>query len=327
MILALIALIATPIIVGVINDAKKNAFTDTAYGIIEAGKLYYAGELDNDAFLGKDFDFSKNIEELKLSGEKPGKGWLTVNKSGEQSLLVTEKTNTWCAQKGFVEDKVKIEPYQNSHCASADIIPGSSFSGLVKDFSKKGQDGLAHNISYEKGAAVLNGNAYISSGYAKYPFTKGITLVTRFYYGSNIGSTSNNIIANWEDSGGGITAYGQSIIAKLYINGAHQTFEITGITKDVYHTVVLTYDGITYTFYIDGIVKDTKPITGQIKVSPYQFAIGANPNWDGWISLAHTKITDALVMDRGVTNAEVTTYFTDNIPLLDDDAVLFQYKF
>ena len=42
-ILAIIALIATPIIVGVINDAKKNAFKDTAYGIIEAGKLYYAG--------------------------------------------------------------------------------------------------------------------------------------------------------------------------------------------------------------------------------------------------------------------------------------------
>lgn len=36
-ILAVIALIATPLIMGTITKAKKNAFIDTASGIIKAG--------------------------------------------------------------------------------------------------------------------------------------------------------------------------------------------------------------------------------------------------------------------------------------------------
>ena len=42
-ILAVIALIATPLIMGTITKAKRNAMKDTAYGILKAGEQY-AGE-------------------------------------------------------------------------------------------------------------------------------------------------------------------------------------------------------------------------------------------------------------------------------------------
>ena len=44
-ILAIIALIAVPVVMNIITKARKSAFKDSAYGIIEAGKLYYADKL------------------------------------------------------------------------------------------------------------------------------------------------------------------------------------------------------------------------------------------------------------------------------------------
>ena len=40
-ILAVIALISVPIILNVVEKARKGAFEDSAYGIIDAAKLYY----------------------------------------------------------------------------------------------------------------------------------------------------------------------------------------------------------------------------------------------------------------------------------------------
>lgn len=44
-ILAIIALTATPLILNVIDDSKKGAFKSTAYGIIEAAELDYANKV------------------------------------------------------------------------------------------------------------------------------------------------------------------------------------------------------------------------------------------------------------------------------------------
>lgn len=42
LILAAIALIAIPVVTNIIEDAKKNALKDSAYGVLEAANLYYA---------------------------------------------------------------------------------------------------------------------------------------------------------------------------------------------------------------------------------------------------------------------------------------------
>ena len=105
-ILAIIALIATPIIVGVINDAKKNAFEDTAYGVAEAAKLYYAGQFDNDSFNGKTFDFTGNTDELKLSGKKPSSGTLQIDKNGNSFLAISD--GTYCAVKNSGQSNITV---------------------------------------------------------------------------------------------------------------------------------------------------------------------------------------------------------------------------
>jgi len=44
-ILAVIALIATPIVLNVVNEAKKQANKNSVYGLLDAAKLYYAESL------------------------------------------------------------------------------------------------------------------------------------------------------------------------------------------------------------------------------------------------------------------------------------------
>ena len=130
-ILAIIALIATPIIVGVINDAKKNAFTDTAYGVAEAAKLYYARQFDNDSFAGKTFDFTGNTDELKLSGKKPSSGTLQIDKNGNSFLAVSD--GTYCAVKNSGQSKINV-------------FKGKCTTTLLKDEIEKDTSHIAKNV-------------------------------------------------------------------------------------------------------------------------------------------------------------------------------------
>ena len=41
-IIGIIALVATPILLKIIREAKKQAFLDTSYGIVESGYNYYS---------------------------------------------------------------------------------------------------------------------------------------------------------------------------------------------------------------------------------------------------------------------------------------------
>ena len=134
-ILAIIALIATPIIVGVINDAKKNAFTDTAYGVAEAAKLYYAGQFDNDSFAGKTFDFTGNTDELKLSGKKPSSGTLQIDKNGNSFLAISD--GTYCAVK-------------NSGQSNINVFKGKCTTTFLKDEIEKDTTHIVKN-------AIVNG--------------------------------------------------------------------------------------------------------------------------------------------------------------------------
>ena len=57
-ILAIIALIAVPVIMNIIDRARKAAFRDTVYGIIDAGEIKYASNL---------LDHVNNMEEIVVT--------------------------------------------------------------------------------------------------------------------------------------------------------------------------------------------------------------------------------------------------------------------
>ena len=132
-ILAIIALITLPVVINIINNAKKGAAEDSTYGVIEAAKLFWVSnqmdfEANNteivftcalDSGTGKCKVTSSSTadsaiinKELEISGTKPNnpdesgkRGTITINASG---VVVSNLKfgDYWCSTKSGSE---KIE--------------------------------------------------------------------------------------------------------------------------------------------------------------------------------------------------------------------------
>ena len=106
-ILAIIALIAVPVIMNIINKANKSAFKDTAYGIINAGELYFAERqleplgMQNNVTI-KLPDTTKTLE---LKGEVPT-GEILITKDGKIALFI--KNNRYCITKGLDDKDITV---------------------------------------------------------------------------------------------------------------------------------------------------------------------------------------------------------------------------
>ena len=111
-ILAIIALIAVPVIMNIISSARESAFEDTAYGLIDAGEMYYASSLLENG-MTSDVEFTitdgKFVGENKLEvkGALPTNGKITVTKDGKVAIAVNN--GAICAKKRVDDTKVKLE--------------------------------------------------------------------------------------------------------------------------------------------------------------------------------------------------------------------------
>ena len=85
-ILAIVALIATPMILDVINDSRKSAAKSQTALVLDAAKLYYTEEyFKNDTnFEGYECSISNRLgcDELSLEGEKPDSAIISIDKNG-----------------------------------------------------------------------------------------------------------------------------------------------------------------------------------------------------------------------------------------------------
>lgn len=86
-ILAIIALIATPMIMGVIDSAKKGAAEDATYGYIESveGSTVYAlAGVSGYKEIGPGVHKidSEMLKDIKTKGSKPTEGWVAVDTDG-----------------------------------------------------------------------------------------------------------------------------------------------------------------------------------------------------------------------------------------------------
>ena len=169
-VLAIIALITIPQILNVVDKSQRSAFIDSAYGIIEAGKLYYMEningknplerydfEIINDKFvLEKD-----STKELKFNGTVPDNGILQLHSNGRIAIAICNKE--YCACKGASELKVTLkEANCNINDETGDIenvgdetliksgnLPGTviSYMGTNPPEGYLACDGKTYNIS------------------------------------------------------------------------------------------------------------------------------------------------------------------------------------
>ena len=147
-ILSVIAFITIPMIMGVIEKSKKQAFLNSAYGIIESGEYFYAEHILNDknqAETRYDFEVKNNkfvytrdnTKELTFKGEVPKLGILQINSNGKTAIAICN--NAYCACKSINELQVSIK---SENCGinseTGEIENGSSItSAQLEELTNK----------------------------------------------------------------------------------------------------------------------------------------------------------------------------------------------
>jgi hypothetical protein len=109
-------------ILGIVERARKGALKDSAYGLIEAGNIFYTQKLTQGSNIdelkftmtnGK-FILNGTEEELKFKGEKPTSGNLTITPT-KASIRITD--GTYCAYKSMENLEVSVT---KGNCSNVD---------------------------------------------------------------------------------------------------------------------------------------------------------------------------------------------------------------
>ena len=111
-VLAIIALIATPIIFNVIENAKIKSLENSCYGVIDAVRTNYSENLlnstreckdENDKNCGGKIETSGNVKELTVAGEQPSGGsWVIANDPKAENGRGIQITDvTFDSMKGY----------------------------------------------------------------------------------------------------------------------------------------------------------------------------------------------------------------------------------
>ena len=103
-ILAVIALISTPVVLNVVDKAKKESNKNSVYGLIDASKLYYAESMLDESKSSKVNGSINLIDEIKISGDKPDSGSIYIDNTGNIALAVVY--DRVCYIKNFIENDI-----------------------------------------------------------------------------------------------------------------------------------------------------------------------------------------------------------------------------
>ncbi len=133
-IMAIIMLIATPLIVNVINDAKKGAFKNAAYGLVKAGENEYMSNQLKGVTVDLVFRYEngkiKGGKDLSYKGKTPKGGEIVVRKDGKISIAIHNEK--WCAIKKYETNEVDIIKYEvNGRCKLPELVDMSGANAPV----------------------------------------------------------------------------------------------------------------------------------------------------------------------------------------------------
>lgn len=141
-VLAVIAFIAVPLIMGTITKAKRNSFRDSAYGILNAGEQYI-GEIllqDKNSYMGETI-ILPNHEKLNYKGEEPVYGELSFSKTGKIALMM--HNDAFCALKEIDQSEVKITDYVDGKCVLKEEVPQDKAPEIVITTQRYNEDQYA----------------------------------------------------------------------------------------------------------------------------------------------------------------------------------------
>ena len=148
-VLAIIALIAMPIIFNVIENAKLKSMENSAYGVIDAVRLHYMENLMNTG--NGEVPTTGSVTTLSLSGEHPTDGtWIIVNDANVENGRGIKITGvTFASMQGYV-------------CDSEEDVNGN-LTGKVVCYKDNTTFTVADNVINDKGWANADFNVKVTA--------------------------------------------------------------------------------------------------------------------------------------------------------------------
>ena len=211
-ILAIIAVITVPIILNIIENARKGAAQDSAYGYKDAISKYYVTKLSEDPNYNMSGTYT--TDELKtigvsVSGIEPSEGWVKIekgeiidyslkfddyvvnlNETTKNGEIETSPAN-WFTYSSNGEGTVAITGFSSNYDGSVtDIIfPNKDTDGNT--VTQIGSGAFSNNstitsVVFPKTITIINGGAFMSnSSLTKISFSEGlITIGSPCFLGS-----------------------------------------------------------------------------------------------------------------------------------------------
>ncbi len=277
-ILAIIALIATPLIINIIDEAKKGAFKNSAYGIIKAGELQYAQDILSGSTGDVIYTYSNGIESssidgkvLEYKGQKPKSGRVIINNDGQVAIAI--HNGKYCVEKGYNDSGVTISSKTDDEC----IIEPIDDAEFTKIF------GGSYSEFFSKVVSVSDGYVAVGSSYSTDGDLNGLTMssndaiIAKFNKNGDLLWAKNHDVEENDDSyngvinvGDGYIAVGESMSADTYIinaimakydNDGNILWEKTyvGAPEDTFNNVIRVSDGylvVGYSYSADGELND-----------------------------------------------------------------------
>lgn len=103
-VIAIVASIAFPQVLSVIEKSKKGSFKDSAIGLMEAAKIYHT------PYAGKSREYNLGDEEtlnlFTFKGNKPSGGIIYINEDGQMAIKMYN--DKYCAYKKISDNDVTV---------------------------------------------------------------------------------------------------------------------------------------------------------------------------------------------------------------------------
>ncbi len=115
-ILAVIALIATPMIMDVIEKSRRGAAIESVNGILEAAENYQLESMLEGEEIERTIDLTSDI--LTYKGAKPSSGTLVIGENGKMRIIA--KYGKYCVEKGYDDESPKV--VDKEPCTLEDVV-------------------------------------------------------------------------------------------------------------------------------------------------------------------------------------------------------------
>ena len=136
-ILALIALIATPIILNVINDAKKQAAKDSAYGYMDAVEKYIvSSELEDKSIQDRTYSVEELNKKISVKGSTPDNGNIEIKNSSVKSYDIG--IDGYVVSNGKVDKVSTTKKIENGTAVYYNPVYGEKCTGYTEANSTTG---------------------------------------------------------------------------------------------------------------------------------------------------------------------------------------------